>query len=422
MNPVSYKKNELYIEGVALKDIAAKFGTPVYCYSAARLKENFRVYRDALKKVAHEKDFTICYAAKANSNQAVLRLLGNLGAGADVVSGGELLRALEARIPAGKIVYSGVGKSEAELTEAVRRNLLQINVESENELWAISRIASKMKITARVAIRVNPDVDARTHRKITTGKKENKFGIDIARAPALYDLARRLPGVDACGVAVHIGSQLLSLAPYKKAYGRVADLVRVLRARGHVISTIDLGGGIGIRYKDEVAPDMNLYALMIRDVVMPLNVHVVVEPGRSIAGDAGVLLTRVLNVKKGDAKTFVILDAAMNDLLRPALYDAWHEVLPCRKTAARKILCDIVGPICETGDTFHLDERMQPVQAGDLAAIMTGGAYGAVMASNYNTRPLAAEVMVKGSEFFLIRKIQTVEEIVGNDIVPAWLK
>jgi diaminopimelate decarboxylase len=423
MTHFSYKKNELHIEGVPLSAVAAKFGTPAYVYSATALRENFMAYRTALRNVTNEKNFTVCYAVKSNSNQSVLRLLGNLGAGADVVSGGELHRALQAAIPAGKIVYSGVGKSEAELAEAVRRNLLQINVESEGELELISKIAVKQGITVRVALRVNPDVDAKTHKKITTGKKENKFGIDLDLAPKAYARAKALPGIDPSGVAVHIGSQLLSLAPYKKAYKRVAELVKTLRKKGIDIRTVDLGGGIGIPYRDgEKRPDLDSYAEIIHDIILPLGVHVVIEPGRSISGDAGVLLTRVLNVKKTPHKTFVILDAAMNDLLRPALYDAHHAVLPVARTSERKILCDIVGPVCETGDTFHLDTRLQPMKAGDLCAIMTAGAYGAVMSSTYNTRPLAPEVLVRGENMSLVRKVQTVEDIISADLVPGWVK
>lgn len=422
MTFIAYKKNELHIEGVPLARIAEKFGTPVYCYSSGALKENFTAWRAALKKVTPEKNFTVCYAVKANSNQAVLRFLGNLGAGADVVSGGELYRALQAAIPAGKVVYSGVGKSEAEIREAVRRNLLQINVESGHELALISKAAVSLGVRARIAVRINTDVDAKTHRHLTTGKKENKFGIDMAHVPALYDRARALPGIDATGVAVHIGSQITSLAPYKQAYKRLADMIRVLHAHGHAIRTADLGGGLGIRYEDETPPDLGAYAKIVKDVILPLGVHVVVEPGRSIVGDAGLLLTRVLNVKKSPHKTFVILDAAMNDLLRPALYDAHHAVLPVRKSPARKIACDIVGPVCETGDVFHTGYKFQPVKAGDLAVLLNAGAYGASMSSTYNTRPLAAEVLVKSDRFDLVRRIQTVEDIAAHDIVPGWVK
>jgi diaminopimelate decarboxylase len=420
MKPTTYKKNDLHIEDVALRDLAEKYGTPLYCYSAARITENFKAYHDAFRRVTDEKNFLICYATKANSNQSVITLLRKLGAGGDVVSGGEFKRARAAGIPASKIVYSGVGKTAAEIEHAVREGIMQINVESEPELALISGIAKRLKKTVDVAIRINPDVDAKTHKKITTGTKENKFGIDLAKAPALYDRAAKLPNIRLSGVAVHIGSQLTSLAPYKKAYTRLADLVRVLRKRGHDITTVDIGGGIGITYKDETPPDLNLYALMVRDIILTLGVKIIMEPGRSLVGDAGVLLTRVLNVKKGDHKTFIILDAAMNDLVRPAMYDAYHAILPCTKSAARKISCDIVGPVCETGDTFHIDEKIQPLQTGDLAVLMCAGAYGAVMSSAYNTRPPAGEVLVSGKKHARIRKPQTVEDIIGNDLVPEW--
>lgn len=414
---IKYKKNRLHMEDADLEAVAKEFGTPAYCYSATQIVENFRRYKDALGSVTD--DFTICYACKANSNQAVLNLLRKEGAGADIVSGGELQRALKAKIPASKIVYSGVGKSEKELELAIRKGIFQINVESETELESISKIAQKLKKTVSVAIRVNPNVDAKTHAKITTGKKENKFGIDITKAPALYARAKKMKGVKAVGVAVHIGSQLTTLGPFKRAYERVAELVKLLRRKGHDITRVDLGGGMGITYKDETPPDLYFYALMIRDVILPLNVHVILEPGRSIVGDAGVLLSRVVSVKKGDTRTFLILDAAMNDLLRPSLYGAYHAVLPYKK-AAKNTVYDVVGPICETGDTFLTGEKLPKLKRGDLVAIMTSGAYGAVMSSNYNTRPFATEVMVKDKKAARVRKQQKAEDVINNDIVPGW--
>lgn len=417
---IGYKNSRLHMDAVALSDVAAKFGTPLYCYSASRIEENFNAYKKALSGVT--KNFTICYACKANSNQAVLRLLQKQGAGADIVSGGELHRALSAKIDPSKIVYSGVGKSEEELVVAIKRGIFQINVESAPELELISKIAKRLKKTVNVSIRVNPDVDAKTHAKITTGKKENKFGIDIADAPALYARAKKLPGINACGVAVHIGSQLTSLGPFRAAYQRVAELIKLLRKQGHNITRADLGGGLGITYKNEVPPDLKKYAQIIGEIIVPLKVHVVLEPGRYIVGDAGVLLSRVVSVKHGHKKKFLILDAAMNDLIRPALYDAYHAVLPLKKDASRKpVSYDVVGPVCETGDTFHTNEMLPELQPGDYVAIMTSGAYGAVMSSNYNTRPLAAEAVVKGRKFALARKIQTVEDLVKNDIVPGWV-
>jgi diaminopimelate decarboxylase len=415
-----YRKNMLCMDKVPLEKVAEAFGTPIYCYSGTQIENNFNAYRSALASVMPEDSFTICYACKANSNLSVLRLLQKQGAGADIVSGGELYRALKAGISPAKIVYSGVGKSAAELEEAIRRGLYQINVESEPELEMISRIAVRLRKKVSVALRVNPNVDARTHAKITTGKKENKFGVDIRHAPALYARAKKLPGVEAIGVAVHIGSQLTALGPFRNAYKRVADLVKLLRRQGHEITRVDLGGGIGITYKDEVPPDLHLYALLVRDIISPLNVHVIIEPGRSIVGNAGVLLSRVVQVKKGSDKKFLILDAAMNDLLRPALYDAYHAILPCKKAAA-KTLYDVVGPVCETGDTFLINEKLPELKAGDLVAIMTSGAYGAVMASNYNTRPLAAEALVKGDKFALVRDVQTVKDIVSREKIPGWV-
>jgi diaminopimelate decarboxylase len=418
---ITYRKSLLFMEDADLCRVAEKYGTPLYCYSAARITEKFRRYDDAMKRVADPKNYTICYATKANSNVAVLSLLQKLGAGADIVSGGEMQRALKAGIDPKKIVFSGVGKSEEELEAAIRRGILQINVESEEELKTISRLSKKAGKTTRIAIRVNPDVDAKTHAKITTGKKENKFGIDIKDAPALYKKAAKLPGIDPSGVAVHIGSQLVSLTPFRRAYERVAELLLRLRKSGIPVTRVDLGGGIGITYRDEKLPDMNLYALMVRDIILPLNVHVILEPGRSIVGDAGVLLSRVRHIKNGHDKKFLILDAAMNDLMRPALYDAYHTIVPCRKTGGRKQVYDVVGPVCESGDTFLTGEAMPEMTEGDVVAIMCAGAYGAVMSSNYNTRPNAAEILVSGSRTAVIRPRQTVDELIARDKVPVWV-
>jgi diaminopimelate decarboxylase len=416
-----YTRGRLTMDGADLARIAEKSGTPAYCYSAEQIAHNYNAYRDAFLHVAAQDAFTICYACKANSNVAIIRLLGSLGAGADIVSGGELARARKAGIPAKKTVFSGVGKSEEELETAIRLGLMQINVESEEELHLISKIATRLKKKVPVAIRVNPDVDAKTHAKITTGTKENKFGIDIGHAPALYRKALKMKGIDASGVAVHIGSQLTSLAPFKRAYTRVAALVEKLRRQGNDIRRVDLGGGIGITYRDETPPDLNLYALMVRDVVMPLNVHVIIEPGRSLVGNAGVLLSSVRHVKHGQEKQFLIIDAAMNDLLRPALYDAYHAVLPLRAARATQTY-DVVGPVCETGDTFLRGEKLPALKPGDFVALMNSGAYGASMSSTYNTRPLAAEILVHGGKAHCIRPAQTVEEIIRRDIVPDFLK
>jgi diaminopimelate decarboxylase len=414
--------SELYIDDMPAHSIAQKFGTPLYCYSATGIENNFSNWQAAFEKTLPPAGFTICFACKANDNIAIMSLLGKQGAGADIVSGGELARAIKAKIPPRKIVYSGVGKKERELAEALRLGILQINVESEEELRLISKLAKKMKKTVQVALRVNPDVDAKTHAKITTGKKENKFGINIKDAPRLYRLAKSLPGIKATGVAVHIGSQITSLAPFKKAYKRVAGLVLLLRKEGNTITTVDLGGGMGITYKDETPPDLHLYALMVANIFSPLDVHVILEPGRALVGNAGVLLSSVVSVKKGHDKTFVILDAGMNDLIRPALYAAYHEIIPVRPGTGKKQSYDIVGPVCETGDAFHTSKKMPPLKTGDVVAILSAGAYGAVMSSSYNTRPPAGEVMVKGSRAALIRKAKTVEEIIAEDTVPGWLK
>ena len=414
--------SEFYIDDIPARSIAEKFGTPLYCYSATGIENNFNGWQRAFEKTLPRKNFTICFACKANDNIAIMSLLEKLGAGADIVSGGELARAIKAKIPPRKIVYSGVGKKEAELAEALRLGLLQINVESEEELRLISKLAKKMKKTVQVALRVNPDVDAKTHAKITTGKKENKFGININDAPRLYRLARSLPGIRATGVAMHIGSQITSLTPFKKAYERMAALVLRLRKQGNAITTVDLGGGFGITYKDETPPGLHLYALMVAGIFSPLGVHIILEPGRALVGNAGVLLSSVVSIKKGHDKTFVILDAGMNDLIRPALYDAYHEIVPVRPRAGKKQTYDIVGPVCETSDTFHASKKMPALKTGDVVAILSAGAYGAVMSSAYNTRPPAGEAMVKGSRAALIRKTKTVAEIIAEDTVPVWLK
>lgn len=422
MDHIGYKNGLLHVEDMPLPALAEKFGTPLYCYSAEQITRNYHAYEQALLRVTRRENFTICYACKANSNQAILRLLQQQGAGADIVSGGELARALAAGIAPEKIVFSGVGKTAEELAAAVRLGLLQINVESEDELALIAKIAQQQKKTVNIAIRVNPDVDAKTHAKITTGKKDNKFGINIQKAAALYRKAARMKGIAATGVAVHIGSQLTSLAPFKKAYRRVADLVLQLRAEGHAISRIDLGGGIGISYHHETPPDLNLYALLIRDIILPLDVHVILEPGRSIVGNAGILLSRVIRIKDSGKKKFLIIDAAMNDLLRPALYDAYHQVLPARQTGGRKTRYDIVGPVCESGDTFLAGEPLQQMQPDDIVALMNSGAYGTVMASSYNTRPLAAEVLIHGKKADIIRPRRGIKDLIADDHVPAWLK
>lgn len=420
-----YKNDTLYCEDIPLEDIAREFGTPVYCYSTAQIEANYRAYTDAFDRVLPDADVTICYACKANSNIAVLKTLKNLGAGADIVSGGELRRALAADISPDKIVYSGVGKSIDEIELALERGLMQINVESVEELEFIADTAKGLQKTARIALRVNPDQDAGTHRKITTGTKEDKFGIDIDQAASVCARIADMPEIELAGISVHIGSQLLNLDPFRAAYKRIADLVRTLRADGHDIRRVDIGGGIGIVYHDgDAAPDMDEYAKIVRDEIAPLDVSIVLEPGRSIVGDAGVLLSRILYIKEGSAKKFVILDAAMNDLIRPTLYDAYHPVWPCTRHAIQRdpVTYDIVGPVCETGDTFAVNEKLQELAPGNLVALMCSGAYGAVMASAYNTRPIAAEVLVNGDKAALIKKQQTVEDMLQWEIEPDWLQ
>lgn len=420
MDHFTYKDGLLSAEDVSLADLADQVGTPFYCYSRATLERHFRVFDAALAGLDH----TICYAVKANGNVAVIKTLARLGAGADVVSGGELMRALAAGVPASKIVFSGVGKTQAEMAQALDAGLYQMNVESEPELVALSEVAAAKGMTAHVAIRINPDVDAKTHAKITTGRAENKFGIDWDRAPQVYAKARDLPGIDAAGIAVHIGSQLLDLEPYRRAYERLRDVALDLRAQGHDIRRLDLGGGLGIPYNDEQAPPPADYGAMVKDIVGLLGCHVTVEPGRLIAGNAGVLVTRVLYAKEGSTRRFVIVDAAMNDLIRPALYDAYHAIVPVTEPAAGSARhpVDVVGPVCETGDTFAVQRHLPAVKPGDLLAIRSAGAYGAVMASTYNGRPLVPEVLVSNAEFAVVRRRVEAEEFMAFDALPPWLE
>ncbi|MCF3630455.1 diaminopimelate decarboxylase [Thalassospiraceae bacterium LMO-SO8] len=420
MDHFTYKDGLLSAEDVSLADLADQVGTPFYCYSRATLERHFQVFDDALAGLDH----TVCYAVKANGNVAVIKTLARLGAGADVVSGGELLRALAAGVPASKIVFSGVGKTQAEMAQALDAGLYQINVESEPELVALSQVAAAKGMTAQVAIRINPDVDAKTHAKITTGRAENKFGIDWDRAPEVYAKARDLPGIDAGGIAVHIGSQLLDLEPYRRAYERLRDVALDLRARGHDIRRLDLGGGLGIPYNDEQAPPPADYGAMVKDVVGSLGCHVTFEPGRLIAGNAGVLVTRVLYAKDGSTRRFVIVDAAMNDLIRPALYDAYHAIVPVAEPApgSDRHPVDVVGPVCETGDTFAVQRHLPAVKPGDLLAIRSAGAYGAVMASTYNGRPLVPEVLVSGGDHAVVRRRVEPEEFMAFDSLPPWLE
>ncbi len=420
MDHFLYRGGVLHAEDVALNQVAAAVDTPFYVYSTATLTRHFHLFTEALAPLPH----LVCFAVKALSNVAVLKVLGDLGAGMDVVSIGEYLRARAAGVPGDRIVFSGVGKTRAEIRAALEGGIRQFNVESEPELRAISEIAQALGRVAPVALRVNPDVDARTHAKIATGKSENKFGIPIARALAVCAEAARLPGLEVVGIDVHIGSQLTDLAPFEAAFRKLAELVPVLRAEGHRITRLDLGGGLGIPYaRDNHAPPLPVeYGAMIRRVLGHLDAEIVIEPGRLIAGNAGLLVARVVHVKQGEGRDFLILDAAMNDLLRPAMYDAFHEIVAVRQSppGAPTRPFDVVGPVCETGDTFARARELPLLAEGDLVAFRSAGAYGAVMASEYNSRPLVPEVLVRGDQFAVIRPRPTFDEMLGRDRMPPW--
>ncbi|WP_298258781.1 diaminopimelate decarboxylase [Bradyrhizobium sp.] len=421
MNHFDYRNGVLHAEAVSMVELADAVGTPFYCYSTATLERHYRVFSEAF---AGEKAL-VCYALKANSNQSVLRTLAKLGAGADVVSGGELKRALAAGILPERIVFSGVGKTEAELRAALAADILSINVESEPELELLSRLASALGKTARISVRVNPDVDAGTHAKISTGKSENKFGIPLTQARGVYARAAKLPGIRVHGVDVHIGSQITDLVPLEAAFRLLAEFVQTLRADGHAISHVDFGGGLGIPYHmDRQAPPVpSAYAAMVKRVTHNLGCSLLFEPGRMIVGNAGILVSRVTYVKQGEAKKFVIIDAAMNDLIRPTLYEAHHDILPVRATpkGTPEITADVVGPVCETGDYLALGRSMPEPQAGDLLAIMTAGAYGAVQSGTYNTRALVPEVLVKDDQYAVVRPRVEVDALIAMDRPAPWL-
>jgi len=421
MHHFAYQAGVMHAEGVDLERLAEAVGTPFYCYSTATLTRHYRVFADAFADVRA----LVCYAMKANSNQAVIATLARLGAGADVVSGGELKRALAAGVPAEKIMFSGVGKTADELAAAVDAGILCINVESEPELALLSQIAAAKGRTACVSVRVNPDIDAKTHAKIATGKSENKFGIPISRAREVYAHAGKLRGVRAAGVDMHIGSQITELQPFDDAFALLSDFVRMLRADGHHIEHVDLGGGLGIPYREdnEPPPDPAAYAAVVKRATRDLDCTLIFEPGRMIVGNAGVLVTRVLYLKRGEAKNFVIVDAAMNDLIRPTLYEAHHEIRPVKEPAAgaRRIVADVAGPVCETGDYFALDRDLVEPAPGDLLAVMTAGAYGAVQAGTYNTRALSPEVLVNGGQWSLVRPRLEVDALIAMDRMPDWL-
>ena len=422
MHHFEHRDGVMHAEGVDLRRIAAEVGTPFYCYSTATLERHFRVFSEAFAGM----DALVCYAMKANSNQAVLKTLARLGAGMDVVSGGELRRARAAGVPGSKITFSGVGKTEAEIAQALDEDILCFNVESEPELLKLSAMAAARGKRARIAIRVNPDVDAKTHAKISTGKSENKFGIPISKPRAVYKEAGALPGILVTGVDMHIGSQITDLQPFDDAFALLRDFVHELREDGHPIDHVDLGGGLGVPYREdnEPPPHPERYAEIVRKHTADLGCKLVFEPGRLIVANAGVLVTSVVYVKEGEGKNFVIVDAAMNDLIRPTLYEAHHDIKPVVRPAegAPRLKADVVGPVCETGDYLGLDREMAAPAAGDLLAVMTAGAYGAVQACTYNTRPLVAEVLVKGEDYAVIRPRMTVEDLLALDRVPGWLE
>jgi diaminopimelate decarboxylase len=422
MDHFLYKDGELHAEDVPVREIARAVGTPVYVYSTATLTRHFKLFDEALSPLPH----LVCYAMKANSNLAVIKLMGSLGAGVDVVSVGEYLKAKAAGIPGERIVFSGVGKTRAEMRVALEGGIRQFNVESEPEMVALSEVATSLGKIAPITVRVNPDVDAQTHEKIATGKKENKFGIPISRAREVYAMAARLPGLKIVGIDVHIGSQLTDLAPFEAAYQKVADLTQVLRADGHVIERLDLGGGLGIPYeRSNTAPPLpSDYGTMVKRVLGHLNCEIEIEPGRLIVGNAGILVSEVIYVKQGEDRDFLILDAAMNDLVRPAMYAAHHDIVPVREATvgSETQAYDVVGPVCESGDTFAKARRLPPLAASDLVAFRSAGAYGAVMASEYNSRPLVPEVLVDGHQFAVIRARPSYEEMISRDSLPVWLQ
>ena len=421
MDHFLYKNGALHAEDVPLADIAAEVGTPFYVYSTATLLRHFRLFDEALEGMDH----LVCYAMKAASNQAILKTLAEAGAGMDVVSIGEYLRAKAAGVPGDKIVFSGVGKTVEEMRIAVEGGIRQFNVESEPEMELLSAVAQSLGKVVPITVRVNPDVDAKTHAKIATGKSENKFGIPISRAREVYAMAAALPGLDVIGIDMHIGSQLTELEPFELAYSKVAELTETLRADGHDIRRLDLGGGLGIPYeRSNTAPPLPTeYGALVKKTLGHLGCEIEIEPGRLIAGNAGLLVSSVIFVKSGEGRDFLILDAAMNDLIRPAMYDAWHDIVPVVEPApgVEQQPYDVVGPVCESGDTFAKQRNLPPLASGDLVAFRSAGAYGAVMSSEYNTRPLIPEVLVKDNQFAVIRQRPSFEDMINRDTIPEWL-
>jgi diaminopimelate decarboxylase len=416
---IHYKKETLFVEGVSMKTVDDTVGTPFYCYSTEIMVKRYRALREVLKS----QNATIYYAVKANPNLAVIKTFANEGAGADVVSIGELRRCLAAGIPANKMVFAGVGKTRAEITEALSVGIYQLNVESEPELQVINEVAMSLGVKANIGLRVNPDVDAKTHAKITTGLKENKFGVDLIRAPIIFEIAKSLENISLKSLSVHIGSQLLDLEPYRAAYTKVAEMTLHLRSLGFQIDHLDLGGGIGIPYHGETSPDLNRFSDIIKETVGDLGCKLSFEPGRYLVGESGILVTRVIYVKKGRGKEFIIVDAAMNDLIRPTLYEGHHNIVTVQQfdQNTKSYLCDVVGPICESGDYLAQDRMLPKLEEDDLLAVKSVGAYGAAMSSTYNSRPLIPEIFINGDSFSVIKRRQTVQENMELEAIPQWL-
>jgi diaminopimelate decarboxylase len=418
MHHFNYQAGELFCENVPLQNIAKAVGTPFYVYSAATLTHHFKVFEAAFAQFPH----IVCFAVKANANLAILRLFGRLGAGADIVSRGELYRATQAGMDPGKIVYSGVGKRPDEIKAALKANILLFNLESSQELTAINRIAGRLKLKARVALRINPDIDAKTHPYISTGLKKNKFGIDIEQAVEDYRRARELPHLDVVGVACHIGSQITQVEPFIDALKRLKELIARLRTLGIIIRYLDLGGGLGIQYHDEEPPHPQEYGQKLGEHLQGLDCTLILEPGRVLVGNAGVLVTRVLYTKATESKHFIIVDAGMNDLARPSLYDSYHGLWPLTEAPRSQVQASIVGPICETGDFLARDRLMPDFAPGEMVAVMSAGAYGFTMSSNYNARPRVPEILVQDRDFYVIRKRETYRQLTWGESIPEFLK
>jgi diaminopimelate decarboxylase len=413
MKYFEYQNNDLYVEEVAVADIAAAVGTPFYCYSKAALIENYKNFSENFSDINHK----ICYAIKANSNLNIVKILAQLGAGTDVLSQGEIQRSLKAGIDPKKIVFAGVGKSREEMEFALRAGVLEFSIESEPELYLLSQVASELGLTAKIAIRVNPDVDAKSHQKISTGRKGDKFGIDIEYAPEIYKKARELPGIKVFGISTHIGSQITSMAPFKTAFLKIRQLCLDLRAEGFAIENLDLGGGVGILYNDETPLIISEYAKMVKEIIADLNVSLTIAPGRAIIGNAGIMVGKIIYVKKTDHKNFVIIDAAMNDLMRPGLYDSFHRVIPVHKKSGIENKFDIAGPVCESTDILAKNRDLIEPESEELVAFCSAGAYGASMSNEYNSRPLIPEVLVDGNKFHIIRRRPSFEEMVALEII-----